>query len=115
MERIAVMVVDDHQVLRQGLRELINNQPDMQVVGEASDGRAAIAMVQERRPDIMVMDIAMPGLNGIEATRQISGQAPDVRIITLSMFSDRRYVNEMLKAGAKGYLLKDSAFEELVN
>jgi DNA-binding NarL/FixJ family response regulator len=107
--------VDDHRIIRQGLRYLIESVPEMTVVGEAHDGRDAQTLMDEQHPDVIVMDIAMPGLNGIEATRQIVNQAPQARVIALSQFSQRRYVTEMLKAGARGYVLKEDAFEELVN
>jgi len=100
--------------MREGLKTLLLSEEDLEVVGEADDGRGAVALVLELRPDVVIMDVAMPGLNGIEATRQILRQVPRVRIIALSMHSDRRFVSEMLKAGAAGYLLKDGAFEELV-
>ena len=85
----------------------------MQVVAEANDGRSAVQLAQELQPDVVVMDVGMPGLNGIEATRQITNREPDAKVVALSMHSDRRFMGEMLKAGAKGYLLKDGAFEEL--
>jgi DNA-binding NarL/FixJ family response regulator len=85
----------------------------MEVIAEARDGRGAVQLAHELRPDVVVMDVGMPGLNGIEATRQITSQEPHARIVALSMHSDRRFMGEMLKAGAKGYLLKDGAFEEL--
>src|SRR5262245_31835355 len=114
MPKVAILIVDDHRIIRQGLRYLIESVPDMTVVGEAHDGRDAQRLVDEQHPDVIVMDIAMPGLNGIEATRQIVNQAPQARVIALSQFSQRRYVTEMLKAGARGYVLKEDAFEELV-
>ena len=85
----------------------------MEVVAEANDGRSAVQLAQELQPDVVVMDVGMPGLNGIEATRQITNREPDAKVVALSMHSDRRFMGEMLKAGAKGYLLKDGAFEEL--
>ena len=85
----------------------------MQVVAEANDGRSAVQLAQELQPDVVVMDVGMPGLNGIEATRQITNREPEAKVVALSMHSDRRFMGEMLKAGAKGYLLKDGAFEEL--
>lgn len=108
-----ILLADDHQILREGLKGLLARQPDMQVVGEAADGRTTVRMASELAPDVVVMDIGMPGLNGVEATRQIAAHHPGVRVIALSMHSDRRYVTEMLRAGAAGYLVKDSAFEEL--
>lgn len=110
-----ILLVDDHQIVRNGLRALIEQQPDMRVVAEAGDGRTAVRLACELSPDVVVMDIGMPDLNGIEATRQVVSALPGVRVIALSMHSDRRFVAEMLRAGASGYLLKDCAFEELIH
>lgn len=99
--------------MREGLRTLIEKQPDMKVVAEAENGRMAVQLVQELLPEVVVMDIGMPDLNGIEATRQILADNPEVKVIALSMHSAKRFVAEMLKAGSSGYLLKDCAFEEL--
>ena len=109
-----ILLADDHRLMREGLKTLISGEADLEVVGEAEDGRSAVSLALELVPDIVIMDVAMPGLNGIEATRQILKQAPSVRVIALSMHSDRRFVGEMLKVGASGYLLKDGAFDELV-
>jgi DNA-binding NarL/FixJ family response regulator len=109
-----ILLADDHRLMREGLKTLIAGEPDLEVVGEAEDGRSAVSLALELLPDLVIMDVAMPGLNGIEATRQILKQAPAVRVIALSMHSDRRFVGEMLKVGASGYLLKDGAFDELV-
>jgi len=111
---IRILLADDHDIVRQGLRSLLEKQPDMQVVGEAADGRTAVALALELSPDIIVMDITMPGLNGIEATRQIHAERPLARIIALSMHSTRRFMAEILKAGASSYLLKESVVGELV-
>lgn len=108
-----ILLADDHQIVREGLRSLLSKNEDMEVVGEAADGRAAVAMAQEMSPDVVVMDVGMPGLNGVEATRQIAAKEPEAKVVALSMHSDRRFMGEMLKAGAKGYLLKEAAFEEL--
>lgn len=111
---IKVILVDDHQIVRHGLHTLLELEPDMKVVAEADNGRTALNLVQELAPDVVIMDISMPGLNGIEATRQIVSGSPRVKVIALSMHSDSSYVLNMLKAGASGYLLKDCALEELV-
>ncbi len=111
---IRVLLVDDHKIIREGLRALIENQSDMQVIAESPDGRTAVQLAQQLSPDVVIMDIAMPDLNGVEATRQIIASSSSVKVIALSMRSDRRFVAEMLKAGASGYLLKDCAFEDLV-
>ena len=108
-----IVIVDDHQIVRQGLRTLLEKEPDMQVVGEAEDGRQTLPIVRELIPHVIVMDVKMPDLDGIEATRQIHSELPQVKVIALSMYSDRRFVANMFKAGANGYLLKDCAFEEL--
>jgi len=108
-----ILLADDHKIIRDGLRVLIERERGMSVIGDAETGLEAVAMATRLSPDIVVMDIGMPDLNGIEAARQISAIAPNVKVIGLSMHSDRRYVTEMLRAGAAGYLLKDSAFEEL--
>lgn len=110
-----VLLADDHRILRQGLRSLFEKEDDLEVVGEAENGRQAVRMARELRPDVVVMDVAMPDLNGIEATRQVLAELPAVKVLALSMHSDRRYVIEVLKAGASGYLLKDGAFEELAS
>lgn len=110
---ITILVVDDHKILRQGLRTLLAREADMEVVAEAEDGRDAVRLVRELSPQVVIMDVGMPDLNGIEATRQILQESPETKIIALSMHSDRRFVTNMIKAGASGYLLKDSAFEEL--
>ena len=108
-----VLLADDHRLLREGLRALLE-QAGVEVVGEAADGHEAIAKVKQLRPDVVVLDIAMPGLNGIDAAKRSSVEAPRVKVLALSMNSDRRYVVAMLDAGASGYLLKNSASEELL-
>lgn len=110
---IKVLLVDDHGMIRSGLRALLQASPEFEVVGEANQGRAAVQMVSSLSPQIVVMDLRMPDMNGIEATRQIAGANPDVKIIGLSANGDRQSVVEMLRAGAKGYVLKEAAFEEL--
>ena len=108
-----ILLADDHKIVREGLRALLEKEPDIDVIAEAENGRMAIHLVRELSPDVVILDIAMPDLNGIEAARRIVGEYPRVKVIALSMHSDRRFVLEMLKAGASGYLLKDCAFEEL--
>jgi DNA-binding NarL/FixJ family response regulator len=110
---IRILLADDHRILREGLRSLLAQLPDITVVGEASDGESAVALARDLRPDLVIMDVVMPGLDGVAATRRIRAECPDTRVIALSMHSDRRFVSEMLRAGALGYLVKDSAFEEL--
>lgn len=109
-----IMVVDEHKILREGLSTLIAKQPDMEIIGEAKDGREALRLVDKLSPDLILMDVTMPNLNGIEATRKIKSKKPDIEIIALSLHSDRRYVLGMIDAGASGYLLKECAFDELV-
>jgi two-component system response regulator NreC len=110
---LRILLADDHKITRQGLRSLLEKQQDMEVVAEAEDGRTAVRLVGELSPNVVIMDVTMPDLNGVEATRQIVSQSPDVKIIALSMHSDTLFVTEMLRSGASGYLLKDCAFEEL--
>ena len=109
-----ILLADDHNVLRKGLRRILEEQPDLEVVGEASDGREAVALNAKLRPDIVVMDIAMPLMNGLEATRQILLRHSDLNVLILSMYSDENYVVQVLRAGARGYLLKDTAEEDLI-
>ena len=111
---IRIILADDHQIVRQGLRTLLAAEPDMEVVAEADNGRATLRLARELKPQVVIMDITMPDLNGIEATRQILAESSEVKIIALSMHSDSLFVLNMLKAGASGYLLKDCALEELV-
>jgi DNA-binding NarL/FixJ family response regulator len=108
-----ILLADDHRILRQGLRGLLAGEKDFEVVAEAENGRAAVEMAERLVPHVVVMDIGMPDLNGIDATRQIMERVPSVRVIALSAYADRRLIAEILKAGASGYLLKESAFEEL--
>ena len=110
-----IILADDHTLMRRGLMSLLSQQPDMDVIGEAKNGREALNLVRDLNPDIVVMDIAMPDLNGIEATRQIKAELPEVKIIALSMHADESFVVEMFKAGVSGYLLKDCAIEELTS
>jgi len=111
---IKVLLADDHEIFREGIHALLDKEPDIDVVGGARNGRETIRLVQELHPDIVVMDITMPDLNGIEATHQIRKKFPDTKILCLSMHSDRKFVLEMFRAGAAAYLLKNCAFRELI-
>ena len=113
-KKIRVLLADDHKILRQGVRMLIDSQADMEVVGEAKTGREAIEEARRLKPDVVVMDVSMPELNGIEGTRQICDEMKHTRVLALSMHKDAVYVREILRAGARGYLLKDSEDDDLV-
>jgi DNA-binding NarL/FixJ family response regulator len=108
-----VLLADDHKILRQGLRTLLEQEKDIQIVGEADNGRSSVKLAGELAPDVVIMDVAMPDLNGIDAARRITEAEPRTRVLALSMHSDGRYVRGMLQAGARGYILKDCAAEEL--
>lgn len=110
---VEIVLADDHKLMREGLNSLLSQQAGIVVVGQANNGREAVQLAERHKPDVVVMDVSMPDLNGIDATRQIVSRTPDTKVIALSMHSDRQFVAEMFRAGAKGYLLKDSAFEEL--
>jgi len=112
---VRILLVDDHKITRDGLRSMFEKLPDTEVVGEAESGREAVKLTRELKPDVIIMDISMPDLNGIDATQQILAESPKIKVIALSMYSDRRYVIGMLKAGVSGYLLKSCAFDELAN
>jgi DNA-binding NarL/FixJ family response regulator len=112
---LKIFLADDHQIIREGLRAVIEKKTDMKVVGEAGDGRIAVQRVQETMPDIVIMDITMPEMNGIEATRLIIKNSPHIKVIALSMHTDKRFVSEIFKAGACGYVLKESALCELID
>jgi len=111
---IKILLADDHAIIRQGLRSLLEKESEIEVVGEAEDGRKALRLVRELAPDIIVMDITMPNLNGIDATRQIVSSYPKVKVIALSIHSNKRFIADMLKVGASGYILKECLFDELV-
>jgi DNA-binding NarL/FixJ family response regulator len=112
---VQILIADDHKLMREGLSSLLRRQPDIQVVAQANNGREAIQLTERHSPDVVVMDVSMPDLNGIDATRQIVSRRPKTKVIALSMHSDRQFVAEMFRAGASGYLLKDSAFEDLAS
>lgn len=112
---IKIILADDHEIMREGLKSLLEKQGDITVIGQAEDGRTTVRLARELSPDIVIMDISMPDMNGIEATRQIVGRDSRAKVIALSVHSDKRFVSEMLHAGASAYLLKDCAFNELVN
>ena len=114
MSAVRILLADDHTVVRQGLRKVLEERPEWEVVAEAGDGREAIRLAEQHRPDVAILDIAMPLLNGIEATRQITRHVPETRVLVLSMHADEVYVTQILEAGAKGYLLKDSADVDLL-
>lgn len=114
MKRVTVLLADDHALVRSGMRALLEAQPDVEVVAEAGDGREAIKLARELNPDIAIIDIAMPGLNGIDTLRQIFNVCPTIKVLACSMYSDLPYIVESLRLGACGYLLKNSARDDLV-
>jgi len=111
---IRVLLADDHRMIREGLRALLEKQEDLEVVGEAANGHDAVRLALTLDPAVVIMDVAMPDLSGIEACRQIRAEAPEVKVLALSMHADGRFVKRMMEAGAAGYLLKDCAFDELM-
>jgi two-component system response regulator NreC len=115
IKKIRILLADDHAVVRQGFRLILSGQADMEIVGEAGDGNQAVEQAEKLKPDVVVMDVAMPNLNGIEATRRLAAAAPHTRVLALSMHKDSVYVREILRAGAKGYLLKDSIDRDLLD
>src|SRR6184192_665586 len=112
--KIRILLADDHTILRAGLKMMLNAQPDMEVVGEAHDGHQAISEAQRLHPDIVLMDITMPDMNGIEATRQIKKLLPEIKVLILTMHEHDEYVFQALRAGASGYMLKEAAATELI-
>jgi len=112
---VRILLADDHEIMREGLCALLRKYPEMEIVGQASEGRSAVRLAKELLPDVVIMDIAMPNLNGVDATRRIIAKCPNVKVMALSKHSDRAMVAKMLKAGASAYMLKSSAFTELVN
>jgi len=115
MKKIKVVVADDHTILRQGIKALLDNQEEIEVVGEAKDGREAIKAIEELSPDVILMDIAMPGLNGLEATRRIKKKFPKTKVVVLTMHTNEEYIFQILNAGADGYLVKETAFQDLIS
>ena len=114
MKRIAVLLVDDHTVVRQGLRALLKSEEDIEVVGEAENGRQAVTLAQKTPPDVVVMDVAMPLLNGLEATRQILRSLPSAKVLVLTSYGDDECVEQLMRAGAAGYLIKQTAANDLL-
>jgi DNA-binding NarL/FixJ family response regulator len=114
VSKLRILLADDHTVVRQGLRKVLEERPEWEVVAEAGDGREAVRRAEELEPDVAILDITMPLLNGVEATRQIVRRSPGTRVLVLTMHSDEAYVNQILQAGATGYLLKESADVDLV-
>jgi DNA-binding NarL/FixJ family response regulator len=115
MKKIRILLADDHVMVRQGFRMILAAQPDMEIVGEAGNGREAVELAEQLHPDVAVMDVAMPEMNGIEATRRLAVSTPRTRVLALSMYKDSVYVREILRAGARGYLLKDAIDRDLLS
>ncbi len=114
MARTKVLIADDHAIVREGVRMILAKEPDIEVVGEAEDGRQALDLVDQRRPNVVIMDLSMPGMGGIEATKKVKEQHPDVNVLALTMHEDESYVFQLLRAGASGYVLKRAAAQDLV-
>ena len=115
MGKIKVLVADDHTILRQGIKSLLANEEEIEVIGEAKDGREALTIIEETLPDVILMDIAMPGLNGLEATRRIKKKFPRMKVLVLTMYTNEEYIFQILNAGANGYLVKETAFQDLIS
>ncbi len=114
MARTKVLIADDHAIVREGVRMILAKEPDIEVVGEAEDGRQALDLVEQRRPNVVIMDLSMPGMGGIEATKKVKEQHPSVNVLALTMHEDESYVFQLLRAGASGYVLKRAAAQDLV-
>lgn len=114
MKKLRILLVDDHQMIREGLRLLINAQKDMVVAGEASNGEEALARARELKPDVVVMDLSMPKMNGLQATERLKAERPEIRVVALTAHEDEGYLRQLVSAGASGYVLKRSAGDELV-
>lgn len=114
MDKLRVILADDHQMMREGLRLLVNSQDDMEVVGEAENGQAAVVLAQKLQPDVVVMDISMPEMNGLKATQRLKRICPNIKILTLTRHTDDGYLQQLLQSGSSGYVLKQSASEELI-
>jgi len=115
MGKIKVLVADDHTILRQGIKSLLANEEEIEVIGEAKNGREALTIIEETLPDVILMDIAMPGLNGLEATRRIKKRFPRMKVLVLTMYTNEEYIFQILNAGANGYLVKETAFQDLIS
>jgi DNA-binding NarL/FixJ family response regulator len=115
MHKVRILLADDHTILRDGIRALLEDEPDMLVIGEAEDGRTAVKLACQLKPDVVLMDIAMPLLNGLEATRQIKRECPQVNVLILTMHENEEYIRQVLASGAMGYILKDAAARELLD
>lgn len=113
MEKITIVIADDHELIMAGIRSLIENIPELEIIGEAKDGYEALELIERKNPDVAILDISMPGLNGLEALSKISKSSNDTKVIILSMYSNKEYVIRALKNGAAGYILKDAAWDEL--
>lgn len=115
MNKLRVLLADDHEIMREGLRALVDRQPDMETVGEADNGRAAVALAHELKPDVVVMDVSMPELNGLKATERLKKLCPEIKVLTLTRHADDSYLRQLMQAGACGYVLKQSASTQLIS